>query len=292
MFNTSSTPSLADIAAVTDGNRNNNDGWGNGMGGWWVLIILLALFGGFGNGGWGNNRNNGNGCENTVFVPYPAGGFGGGWGSFDAASMQRGFDTSGIIAKLDGINAGICSLGYDQLNQMNGINNTVQQTGWGISQQLQQNAIAAMQQANALSTQLSGCCCDVREGIQDLRYTMATDTCAIKNEVHQTGDSIINAINWGNRNLSDTIRDGFADLQRQNDQRYIAELERKLNNCDLDAALQGTASYIINSVNPRSNPAYIVPNPNTGCVIPTCGAPIPVQVQQGCSCNNGCCGNC
>lgn len=280
MFNMgNASPSLADIAAVTDGNRNN-DGFGNGAGGWWVLIILLALFGGFGNN-WGNRGNSNNGCENTVYVPYPAGGFGGGWGAFDAASMQRGFDNSGVIQKLDGINAGICSLGYDQLNQMNGINNTIQQTGWNLYQGI-----------SGLSTQMSDCCCDLRAGLKDVQYTMATDTCAIKNEVHQTGDNIINAINWGNRNLSDTIRDGFANLERQNDQRYIAELERKLNNCDRDAALQGTASYIINSVNPRSNPAYIVPNPNTGCVIPTCGQAIPVQVQQGCGCNNnGCCGN-
>ena len=47
------TPSLADIAAVTDGNRNN-DGFGNGNG-WWVLIILFAIFGGWGNGAWGRN---------------------------------------------------------------------------------------------------------------------------------------------------------------------------------------------------------------------------------------------
>ena len=43
MFN--SSPSLADIAAVTGGNRNDG-AWGDG--GWWVLIILFALFGGWG----------------------------------------------------------------------------------------------------------------------------------------------------------------------------------------------------------------------------------------------------
>nr|DAP09071.1 MAG TPA: Protein of unknown function (DUF1619) [Caudoviricetes sp.] len=37
-----SAPSLSDIAAVTDGNRNG--GWSDGNG-WWVLIILFALFG-------------------------------------------------------------------------------------------------------------------------------------------------------------------------------------------------------------------------------------------------------
>ena len=52
MFNGNS-PSLADIAAVTG---NNKDGWGDGNG-WWVLIILFAIFGGWGNGfggGYGN----------------------------------------------------------------------------------------------------------------------------------------------------------------------------------------------------------------------------------------------
>jgi hypothetical protein len=49
MFNTGAMPSLADIAAVT-GNKNDG-GWGDGNG-WWVLIILFAIFGGWGNGGW------------------------------------------------------------------------------------------------------------------------------------------------------------------------------------------------------------------------------------------------
>lgn len=54
MFNMGSAPSLSDIAAVTkDG---NGDGWGNGNG-WWVLIILFAIFGGWGNGWGGQGRN-------------------------------------------------------------------------------------------------------------------------------------------------------------------------------------------------------------------------------------------
>lgn len=51
----SNSPSIADIAAVTDGNRSN--GWGDGNG-WWVLVILFALF------GWGGNRGFGGGYGN------------------------------------------------------------------------------------------------------------------------------------------------------------------------------------------------------------------------------------
>lgn len=68
MFNNSAL-SAADVAAVTDGNRNS--GWG-GDGGWWVLIILFALF------GWGGNRGFGNG------------GYGVGGGTFDGG-IPNGF---------------------------------------------------------------------------------------------------------------------------------------------------------------------------------------------------------
>lgn len=53
MFNMSA-PSLADIAAVTR-NNDGNDGWG-GNNGWWILIILFALFG-WGRGGYGYGGN-------------------------------------------------------------------------------------------------------------------------------------------------------------------------------------------------------------------------------------------
>lgn len=47
--------SAADVAAVMNGNNCCNGGYG-GMGygfgeGWWVIIILMALWGGFGRGG-------------------------------------------------------------------------------------------------------------------------------------------------------------------------------------------------------------------------------------------------
>lgn len=76
MFNMGSAPSLSDIAAVTkDG---NGDGWGNGNG-WWVLIILFAIFGGWGNG-WGGQGRNGEGCATN-------------------GDLQRGFDTQSILNK-------------------------------------------------------------------------------------------------------------------------------------------------------------------------------------------------
>ena len=47
MFNSNGV-SLADIAAVTGNNRNNDGMWGDGA--WWIVILLIF---GWGNNGWG-----------------------------------------------------------------------------------------------------------------------------------------------------------------------------------------------------------------------------------------------
>lgn len=250
--------SAADVAAVTRGS-GNDDGFG-GNNGWWILIILFALFG-WGNGGYGN-RGSGDSGSTTVIVP-PIGGYGMGSGfGFTDAAITNGFNNQAVINKLDGINSGICGLGYDQLSQMNSINSNIMQTGFGIQQAINNDTVANMQNANALSTQISTCCCDQRAAIKDLAYDLATQECQTRTQIHETGDAIIQSQNWGFRNLQDTINQGFQNLERQNDQRYIAQLEQQLNIASRDAALQGMAQYVVNQVRPSPVPAYPACNPN------------------------------
>lgn len=111
--------SLADIAAAT-GNGRNNDGMFGGDGSWWIIVLFIFAFFGWGNNGWGNNGN------------------GGGYAATAAtqADIQRGFDNSAVISKLDGINNGLCDGFYAVNNGMltgfNGINTNIMQTGFGI----------------------------------------------------------------------------------------------------------------------------------------------------------------
>lgn len=256
MFN-SSSPSVADIAAVMRGN-NNNSGWGNSWGGdgWWVLIIILALFGGFGNG-WG-----GSGAQQGT-----------------QAEVQRGFDTQTIVSKLDGISNGICSLGYDQLAQINGINNNITTMGYGMQNSMQQMAMANMQSTNDLSRQLGDCCCENRQAIAQVRYDMASNTCAITNAINQMTQTIVQNDNANYRALHDEMV--AARIAAKDEQ--IANLTARLNACDRDNALQGTASYIISRVAPTAVPAYPVANPNAPFTV-NGGQPVPVQVlnQQAC----------
>lgn len=210
------------------GNRNN-DGFGDGNG-WWVLIILLALFGGFGNGGL---YGNGSGGGTTVI----------------SGDLQRGFDTQSIISKLDGINNGLCSLGYDQLAQMNGINANVMQTGFGL-----QNAI------QAVATQLSGCCCDMQRAIDGVNYNLATDTCAITTAITQAAQNIMNNDNANYRQLHDEN----VALQMEAKNQQIAALQTQLNQCWYRENNAEQTNQIVSAILPPPRPSYQVPNPYTG----------------------------
>lgn len=239
MFN-SSMPSLADIAAVT----KDNDGFG-GNNGWWILIILFAIFGGWGNGGYygGGNGGAGGAYDNYVLAS-------------DFATLQRQIDSSSstIENKLDSVNNGICSLGYDQLGQMNGINTNIYQS------------------ANALQAQLADCCCQNREAIAQVRYDMATDTCAIKTAIEQSTQNIMQNCNNNYRSLHDEL----VAFQMSNKDDKIAELAAQVQALNLAASQAAQNAYIVNQLRPAPVPAYQVANPYAG-------------YGQVCGCNT-CCG--
>lgn len=305
MFGGGASPSLADIAAVTrnnDGNDNNGFGGNNG---WWVLVILFALFGGWGNGGgWGNNRGNSGSGETTIIMPPTGGGYymGGSGMGFAEAAVQRGFDNQSVIQKLDGINSGICSLGYDQLAQMNGINTNVMtaasaiqgsinQMGinnmkdtFGVLQAINNNTVGNMQNTNTLTRQIGDCCCENRAALADIKYIMTTESCATNNNIHQTGDAIINNQNQNFQMLNQTIKDGFCNLEMREMQRENQNLRDRLSACDRDSALMAQSRYLLDQLNPCAKPSYIVQNPN-------CCSPLPVQVQGSNGTCSGCFGN-
>lgn len=227
MFNAS--PSLADIAAVTGNNRN--DGFGDGNG-WWVLIILFALF-----GGWGRNGFGGNG-EGGCCAPATC------------TELQNGFNNQTNQMRFNGIDQGICSLGYDNAVLTNGVNTNIMQTGFGIQNAITQQGIAQMQQANALQAQLQDCCCENRSAIAQVRYDMATDTCAITT-----------AVNQGFAQLDRTIADQFCQLKMEQKDAKIAEQQNLINALNLAQSQANQNQYLVDQLRPCPTPAYITCNP-------------------------------
>lgn len=264
MFGNTATPSLADIAAVTK--DQNGDNFGNN--GWWILIILFALFG-WGRGGYDNGG--GSNMPNVVYIPPNNGNT---TANFDAA-LQRGFDNQTVVNKLNGLENGICGLGYDQLNQMNGINSNIMQTGFGIQNAITNMGIANMQDTNALSRQLSDCCCENRQGQADIKYTMATDTCAITTAIEKAARDIMQNDNANYRQLHDenvAIQMAAKDAKIQEQAALIASLN--LAQSQANQTLQ-----LVDTLRPQPVPSYNVPNPWAS------------QQQYGCcsGSNSGCC---
>lgn len=240
MFN-SNMPSLADIAAVT----KDNDGFG-GNNGWWILIILFAIFGGWGNGGFAG----GNGAN---------GAYGGYVLASDFANVQRQIDsaTTTIENKLDNVNNGICSLGYDQLGQMNGINTNISNA-----------QTALMAQLNAMAANEASCCCQtqnlITSSFADLNYNLATQECDTRRTIVDIGRNIIDNDNANYRALNDRITG--LEMNAKDDK--IAALQAQVQALNLAASQERQNNYLVNALKPAPIPAYTVANPNAslfGC---------------------------
>lgn len=246
--NTASVPLVANI----DGNGNNN-GWGTDGSWLWFLIVVFAIFGGWGNG---------------------FGGFGGGTNGGVGSEIQRGFDNQAVVSKLDGITNGLCDGFYAVQNGMNGINTNILQTGFGIQQAINADTVANMQNTNALQSQLAQCCCDTRESIQGVKYNMAQNTCALQNTMNSNTRDIIDSQNAGTRAILDYLcNEKISSLQAENSElRRAASQDRQ--SALLTTAMSAQTQQIINAVNPSAIPAYVVPNPNA--------------YAYGCGCNTGC----
>lgn len=242
MFNNAMVPSVADIAAVTDGNRNS--GWGMD-GGWWAIIILFALFG-WGRGGFGFGGNAGGcGCDGACAT---------------VGDVQRGFDNQGVTNKLNGLENGLCSLGYDQLAQMNTINQNISTTGFGIQQAITNMGISNMQDTNALSRQLADCCCENRAAIAQVRYDMATNACAVTNTIQSAARDIADNQNANYRALHDEI----VAIRMEDKNAQIAALQSQVQALNLAQSQANQNQYLINTLRPCPTPAYITCNPWAG----------------------------
>ena len=254
----------ADVAAVTGNNRGNGFGWGDG-GSIWLIILFLFAFMGFGNGWGGNNGGN------YAAAAYPY-----------AAGVQSGFDQAAVMGGLNSISAAVtngfanaesanCGRQMTLMQSINGlqagladnrydVTNAITNTGYNLQNQMMQNEMARQQ-----------CCCDTKQAIADVKYTIATEACADRAAVNEALRDVIDSNNRNTQAILDKMCQQEIDaLKAQN-----ANLQTQLNMAALAASqTQQTATlsngrllqtqYLVNTLRPTPIPAYIVPNPVTG----------------------------
>lgn len=236
--------SLSDIAAVTGNNRSNDGMWGDGA--WWIVILLIFGWGGFGNNGFGGNTGS----------------------AYTDSAIQRGFDNQAVISKLDGITNGLCDGFYAQntalMNGFHGVDNAICNLGYQTQQSFNNTNVALMQGQNALQTQIANCCCENREGQAQIRYDMATQACETRQAIADSTRQVLDFL----------TQDKIATLTAENnDLRRAASQDRQ--NALLTTAMTAQTNQIIDAVRPTPIPSFPASNLygyayngcgcNTGC---------------------------
>lgn len=309
MFNSGNSTPFTMPVTPAYGNGGGMGGWGND----WIALAILALIfgdgwgmggmGGMGmfwpfmmmNGGWGGFGGNGCGCGNN--------------GNSNAiqADIQRGFDTQSIIGKLDGINNGLCD-GFYAVNTsilnaqsgiqnslcqgFNGVNTNIMQGNFGLQQAINNASVANMQGQNALQSQLANCCCETQRAIDGVNYNMATNTCAITNQMNNNARDIIESNNAGTRAILDYLcQKENADLRAEN-QSLRLEKSQTAQNAFIAANQNAQTAELIRRLGADCpQPAYVVQPPQPVTFPTNCcgGVNYAGYGNNSCGCNSGCC---
>lgn len=242
-------------------------GYGNGMwgGGWDSWILLFLLFGMWGGRGWG-------GCGNDSSCCAPA----------TCADLQRGFDNQSVMNKLNGLENGLCDGFYAQntniLNGFHGVDNAVCQLGYQTQQGFStlgaqladcccttQRAIDGvnyntLQSFNNIGSKIDSCCCEtqrqIERGFCDTNYNLATNTTAIIQNAHNDTDRVIAKLD-------------AMEMARKDE--TISELRSQVNALNLAQSQANQNTYLINTLRPCPQPAYISCNPWAGSGYGGCG---------------------
>ena len=184
-------------------------GYGNGFGGYgsdfiWI-ILLLALF-----GGWGNNGNGGffNGGFDNNYA----------WLSNGQKEIMQntnnGFNTLQLSNDIQDVTNGINSLSSQLCNSTYTINDSIKDGFYG------------------LNTSFLNCCCENKLGIADLKYTVATENCADREALSNGIRDLIANQTASTQRILDQLCQDKIDAKNEK----ISDLQREILMKDLQAS--------------------------------------------------------
>lgn len=244
----------ADVAAVTNHNNGNCGGmWGGDFGSWIILFLIFGLFG-FGGGGFGGFGGGGI----LPWLLFGNGGFGGNCREACAtqADVRAAVDQQTLISKLDNQTYGLADSTYALRGAISdgfhGVDSAICNLGY-------QNQAGF----NGLSRQLADCCCDTRQAIGDVKYTIAQEGCETRHAMSNNTRDIIDNANANSRAILDfLVQDKISTLTAENQSLKFAA-SQSAQNAFITANQQAQTAELIRRLGRDCPvPAYVVPNPN------------------------------
>ena len=246
MMSEGTTLSAADVAAVT---RNNDNGgmFGND----WAWIVILLLFGwggrGFG-GGYGGFGGNGGACGCSPCATQ--------------ADVRAAVDQQTLISKLDQQTYGLADSTYALNNTINGNFRTLDGAICNLGYQ-------ALQNTNAIQSQLADCCCGIKGEIKDVAYANAmntnqldrriSDCCCDIEKMNMQNRFDAQAYNCNTLQAIDKVGDRIIDYLANEKTQALRDENFALR---LQASQSAQNEALLNKLSPCPTPAYFVPNPN------------------------------
>ncbi|MDE5986838.1 MAG: hypothetical protein K2H16_06100 [Prevotella sp.] len=269
------------VAAMMNNNRGN--GAFGDMGAWWIVILLIFGWGGFGNGF--------------------GGGFGGRGSAQGLADLGNLVNSDAgrelIMQAIQGNATAISQLASTVHCDQNALQGAIQSLSTQMCQLGntlglgQRDIIAAMENGNtSIMSKLCDCCCEnrlaianqtntlqgainfvnssVERGFAATNYAFADQTCQLKNEINA---------------LKQYVGDQFCQDRMDQMRRENQNLRDQVQAFQLSASQQQQTANLVAQLRPCPSPAYVVPNP-FGCGCNNYGYPFNGNNCGGC--NNGC----
>lgn len=274
-------------------NKNGN-GFG-GEGGWFMWVIFLFFLMGWGGGGFGFGGRGGqsegnflaNQLDNATGRELLQQAIAGNGQAISQLASTLSCDVTAIQGALNGLQQQICSVG----NQV------------GLSGQ---QVIAAINQGNCqLATQLSNCCCDIKDAITRGNYENQLATVQQTNTLQTSINSVATGQERGFSTVAyaqaqqtcelknaiaaqtQVINDKFCQLEMREMQRENQALRDQLSACRLSDSQAAQTASIVAQLQPVPRPAYIVGSPYQSYGYPY-GYPYGYFGNGSYGCNNNC----
>lgn len=225
---------LSDIAAVTDGNRNNSGMFGGDWSAWIILFLLFGMFG----GGYG---------------------FGGGFGAFGGGSGLQG-----IVTRAD-INEGFA------LNNLQGGINAIQQ---GICDSTYALTNSINSGFHGVERQLADCCCTTQRAIDGVNFNIAKGFCDLGNVVNTSTRDVLENANNNTRAILDFLTNDKIESLRAENQALKFQASQTAQNAFFTANQEAQTATLLRRLGADCpTPAYVVQPPtpvtfpvnNCGC---------------------------